>query len=160
MPTGWQSLKRWQTLILESHANVVCFYHNGGVDLDRAMHDIVAPLAAEDRISIVVLGEHVREVTQRRTWHWGETEGWAPWERVPVEIFHPVRLAPETMRDAGLISLGVRLPPCARQARSRHVALARGGAGELGQVSSGLRDPVQGPGDRDCRQVLAMCDLA
>lgn len=73
-----------------STAHVVCLWHNGGIGLESHHKHLIGTLAAQGRISFVVLGRHVERLWYQAVDEWAEREESAAWEGMGVEVFVPV----------------------------------------------------------------------
>lgn len=90
LTTCSDSLKRHYKAIHASTANVVCLIHHSNPTVYRELKPLMEPLAAQGRLSILVLGEHVRSRIQLDIYDWIEKMESPIWEGVSVEVTIPV----------------------------------------------------------------------
>ena len=86
--------------ILASTAHVICVLHHA----DRSFYDTIKPyiqpLVNQDRVDIVVLGEHVRLAALKDVQAWAESEMLPGWERVKIGTMNPVNLYQTSFKTA------------------------------------------------------------
>lgn len=70
--------------------NVVCIYHDGGVDWESNHRWHLRPFVEQGRASVLTLAGHVAHKARLLTWEWSEAESQPAWEAMPFEIFPPV----------------------------------------------------------------------
>ncbi|KAF8211815.1 hypothetical protein K438DRAFT_1958888 [Mycena galopus ATCC 62051] len=87
LTTCTESMKRHHKIIHASSANVVCLVHHSDAN---ELKPLIEPLAAQGRLSLLVLGEHVRQAIQADINDWIENMGTPIWENVPLEVMIPV----------------------------------------------------------------------
>ncbi|KAE9400713.1 hypothetical protein BT96DRAFT_919359 [Gymnopus androsaceus JB14] len=90
LTTCTDSLKKHQKNIYASTVHVVCLIHHSNVDVYRELKPLMEPLAAQGRLSLLVLGEHVRKAIQADIYDWIERMESPIWENVPLETMIPV----------------------------------------------------------------------
>ncbi|WVQ74319.1 hypothetical protein IAR50_003918 [Cryptococcus sp. DSM 104548] len=90
LTTCFSSLKRHKSAIYASSAHVVCLIHHSSPHVYHELKPLMEPLAEQGRLSIVVLGEHVRQRIQTDLDIWSENMESTVWENVPVEVMIPI----------------------------------------------------------------------
>ncbi|TYJ57962.1 hypothetical protein B9479_001320 [Cryptococcus floricola] len=90
LTTCFSSLQRHKAAIYASTAHVVCLIHHSSPHVYHELKPLMEPLAEQGRLSIVVLGEHVRERIQADLNIWTENMESTVWESVPVEVMIPI----------------------------------------------------------------------
>ncbi|WVQ74318.1 hypothetical protein IAR50_003917 [Cryptococcus sp. DSM 104548] len=91
LTTCTTSFLKHKAAIFASTANVVCvIHHSSAHDVNHELRPLMEPLAEQGRLSIMVLGEHVRERIQVELDIWAENMESTVWEIVPVEVMIPV----------------------------------------------------------------------
>lgn len=92
------SLKRMHAEILDSSAHVICIVHHAGRSLYEDVKPLIDPFARQNRITLVVLGDHVKRSVISDVQDWAEQEMAVHWATLPVETLIPIFDYPALIR--------------------------------------------------------------
>ena len=79
-----------QTQILASSMHVVCVVHHSGGAMYTNIKPLIQTLAQQNRVTLLVLGEHIKRSAQADVFDWAEQEMSAAWANLPIESLSPV----------------------------------------------------------------------
>ena len=76
--------------LLASSAHIICIIHHGGHILYTDSRPLIEPFVEQGRLSVVVLGDHVRKNAQADVFDWAEKDYDNPWGNMFFKTLIPV----------------------------------------------------------------------